>query len=449
VALFTRDLRVWDNPMLSAAAKADHVVPLFVVDAAMTGFRSPNRDAFLCDCLADLDADLRERGAGLVVRRGDPVEEVRRLAARVDAAEVHVAGDVSGYAQRREAHLEEMLRSEGRRLVVHDGSITAVPPGAITPQGKDHMAVFTPYFRRWSQVALRTPLRPPRRLSLPEDVSASRPPNLRALGGGATSPRLPPGGEREARRRLAAWQRRVDRYQEQHDDLAGDATSRLSPYLHFGCLSPTELVVRVGRDSPGAEAFVRQVAWRDFHHQMLAARPEAAHRDYRPRGDRWHEDPDSFSAWCEGRTGYPVVDAAMRQLRAEGWMHNRARLLSASFLAKTLYVDWRLGARHFLELLVDGDLANNQLNWQWVAGTGADTRPNRVLNPLRQAQRFDPHGDYVRRYVPELRDVPGAAVHQPWRLPPEVREGLGYPAPIVDLDEGAAGFRAARNSGGR
>ena len=446
VALFTRDLRLHDNPVLVAAANADHVVPLFVVDAAMVGFRAPNRAAFLHDCLADLDAGLRERGAGLVVRRGDVVEEVRRLASRVDAIEVHVAADVSHYAQRREARLDEALRADGRGLVVHEASITTVPPGQVTPQGKDHMAVFTPYFRRWSQVSLRAPLNAPRAFTLPHGVSASPVPSMGELGGGETSPDLPKGGEQEARRRLAAWQRRVDRYEEQHDDLAGDATSRLSPDLHFGCLSPTEVVSRVGRESPGARAFVRQVAWRDFHHQVLAARPEAAHQDYRPRGDRWHEDPESFAAWREGRTGYPVGDAAMRQLTAEGWMHNRARMLAASFLTKTLYVDWRLGARHFLDLLVDGDVANNQLNWQWVAGTGADTRPNRVLNPLRQAHRFDPAGDYVRRYVPELRSVAGAAVHQPWKMPDHARDGLDYPAPIVDLDGGAAAFHAARRS---
>ncbi|HET8605284.1 MAG TPA: deoxyribodipyrimidine photo-lyase [Marmoricola sp.] len=445
LALFTRDLRVHDNPVLVEAAKARHVVPLFVLDEAIAGFRNPNKAAFLRDCLEDLDAELQDRGAGLVVRRGHPVEEVRRLAARAGAEEVHVAADVSGYAQAREQALAEGLEEDGRRLVVHDGSITAVPPGAVTPSGKDHAAVFTPYYRRWARTRLRTPLAAPRTLTLPDGVTPGRLPDPEALGGGPTAQHLPRGGEREARRRLAAWVRAVEGYADGHDDLAGDRTSRLSPYLHFGCLSPAEVVARVGRDGEGAEAFVRQIAWRDFHHQMLAARPEVSVHDYRPRDDRWRRDEDAFGAWCEGRTGYPIVDAGMRQLAAEGWMHNRARLLVASFLTKTLYLDWRLGARHFLDHLLDGDVANNQLNWQWVAGTGADTRPNRVLNPLRQAERFDPEGEYVRRYVPELRGVEGSAVHQPWKLPEEQRRALDYPDRIVDHDEAAAAFRQARS----
>lgn len=194
----------------------------------------------------------------------------------------------------------------------------------------------------------------------------------------------------------------------------------------------------------GPVAFLRQLAWRDFHHQVLAARPRSAWADYRARGDRWRTDEKEIAAWREGRTGYPVVDAAMRQLLHEGWMHNRGRLLVASFLTKTLYVDWRVGARHFLDLLVDGDLANNQLNWQWTAGTGTDTRPNRVLNPLAQARRFDPRGDYVRRWVPELAGLKGTAVHQPWKLPGPDRARLDYPDPIVDLDEGRDRFVWAR-----
>ncbi|MER6982715.1 FAD-binding domain-containing protein, partial [Streptomyces carpinensis] len=187
--------------------------------------------------------------------------------------------------------------------------------------------------------------------------------------------------------------------------------------------------------------------WRDFHRQVLAARPEAAWADYRDRHDRWRSERDArhdIEAWREGRTGFPIIDAAMRQLLYEGWMHNRGRLLAGSFLTKTLYVDWRVGARHFLDLLVDGDLANNQLNWQWVAGTGTDTRPNRVLNPLTQAKRYDPDGTYVRRWVPELRDLAGPEVHQPWKLDGPERAALRYPEPIVDLSEGLARFRDAR-----
>jgi deoxyribodipyrimidine photo-lyase len=296
-------------------------------------------------------------------------------------------------------------------------------------------------------VGIRQPLGAPAKVTVPEVRSEPLPAASR-LARGRPSPALPGGGEREARRRMAAWLGGpIDRYADLHDDLYADGTSRLSPYLHFGCLSAAELVHRARRrGGTGADAFVRQVAWRDFHRQMLADRPRIAREDYRARGDRWRADDAQIAAWRDGRTGYPLVDAAMRQLTGEGWMHNRGRLITASFLTKTLYADWRIGARHFLDLLVDGDVANNQLNWQWVAGTGAATRPNQVLNPLAQARRFDPRGDYVRRWVPELADVEGAAVHRPWLLPEAERARLGYPEPIVDLSEGLARFRAARGA---
>jgi deoxyribodipyrimidine photo-lyase len=246
----------------------------------------------------------------------------------------------------------------------------------------------------------------------------------------------------------AYWRHGLEVYDRTRDDLAADATSRLSAHLHFGTLSPVELVHRARRHGgAGAEAFVRQLAWRDFDRQLLAARPESAHRDYRTRHDRWRTERTAagdIDAWREGRTGYPVIDAAMRQLRAEGWMHNRARLLTACFLTKTLYVDWRIGAAHFLHWLVDGDLADNQLNWQWMAGTGADSRPNRVLNPVTQGRKYDPEGVYVRRWIPELAGVEGPLVHEPWRLPGRERAALDYPDPIVTLAEGLDRFRRAR-----
>ncbi|MBT2382486.1 deoxyribodipyrimidine photo-lyase [Streptomyces sp. ISL-11] len=463
IALFTSDLRLRDNPGLAGALRvARRVVPLFVVDSgiAAAGFVVPNRAAFLADCLADLDAALRERGGRLVIRRGDVVGETCRVAAETGAGEVHLAGGVSGYALRREERLRAALAADGRGLRVHDAVITAVAPGAVVPSGaakradgagrsgKDHFAVFTPYFRRWSAEVPRPVAAAPRAVPLPE-VRSEPLPTAESLAPGRPSPALPRGGESEGRRRFEAWRRsRLARYAELHDDLPADATSRLSPYLHFGCLSPVELVARARRaGGAGAEAFVRQLAWRDFHHQLLAARPGAARRDYRTRHDHWRVDAEELAAWREGRTGYPVVDAAMRQLAHEGWAHNRARLLAASFLTKTLYLDWRAGARHFLDLLVDGDVANNQLNWQWVAGTGSDTRPNRVLSPLAQARRFDPAGEYVRRWVPELAGLAGAAVHQPWRLRGEERARYAYPDPIVDLPDALARFRRARGVG--
>ncbi|WP_320773943.1 deoxyribodipyrimidine photo-lyase [Streptomyces sp. CRN 30] len=450
VALFTADLRLHDQPPLRAASDGSgHVVPLFVRDRAVdgAGFAAPNRLAFLADCLHDLDAGLRSRGGHLVLRSGDVVEEVCRVAAESDADEVHMASDVSAYARAREARLRRALEGGGRRLHVHDTVTTVVPPGEVTPASSDHFAVFTPYFRHWCDLRPRDVLAAPRTVRVPDGVGSEPLPDRSALTD--LSPALARGGEAEGRRRLAAWLRGpVARYEDRHDDLAGDATSRLSPHLHFGTLSPVEVVHRARKaGGPGAESFVRQIAWRDFHRQVLAARPAASATDYRTRHDRWRSGRDAredAAAWKAGRTGYPLVDAAMRQLLHEGWMHNRARLLTASFLTKTLYVDWRVGARHFLDLLVDGDVANNQMNWQWAAGTGTDSRPNRVLNPLAQARRYDPDGTYVRRWVPELKEVSGRAVHEPWKLPGAERSALDYPDPVVDLAEGLARFRRAR-----
>ncbi|MFD0265693.1 cryptochrome/photolyase family protein [Streptomyces sp. NPDC127106] len=452
VVLYTSDLRLHDHPPLRAAlSSCDRVVPLFVRDPAVdaAGFAAPNRLAFLADCLADLDTALRERGGRLVLRSGDTVDEVCALARDQDADEVHLAAGVSGYARAREERLRAALEAEGRRLYAHDGVVTAAAPGSVVPAGSDHFAVFTPYFRRWADVPLRRVLAAPRSVPVPDGIGSDPLPRRQALAG--VSPGLARGGEREARTLLTRWLHGgLARYGDLHDDLAGDGTSRLSPHLHFGTLSATEAVQRArAAGGPGGEAFVRQLCWRDFHHQVLAARPDSAARDYRGRGDRWRTGAaaeEETRAWKEGRTGYPVVDAAMRQLRHEGWMHNRGRLLAASFLTKTLYVDWRVGARHFLDLLVDGDLANNQLNWQWVAGTGTDTRPNRVLNPVRQGHRFDPEGRYVHRWVPELAGLEAPRLHEPWRLPGPDRARYDYPDPVVELADGLDRFRRGRGA---
>ncbi|MGW2201531.1 cryptochrome/photolyase family protein [Streptomyces sp. NPDC001774] len=450
VVLFTSDLRVHDHPPLRAAlGPGNETVPLFVRDPAVdwAGFAAPNRLAFLADCLGDLDSGLRERGGRLVVRSGDPVDVVRAVVREADADEVHMAAGVSAFARRREDRLRRALEEDGRRLYVHDGVVTALPAGAVTPDGSDHYAVFTPYFKRWSNERLREPLAAPHKVRVPRGIRSEDLPDRSDVP--SVSEGLAAGGEKEGRKRLTAWLGRgADAYEERHDDLAGDATSRLSPYLHFGAVSAAEAVHRARtRGGPGAEAFVRQLCWRDFHHQVLAARPEAAEDDYRSRSDAWRHGKQAeadLRAWQEGRTGYPVVDAAMRQLAHEGWMHNRGRLLAASFLTKTLYIDWRAGARHFLDLLVDGDVANNQLNWQWMAGTGTDTRPNRVLNPVTQGKRYDPQGAYVRRWVPELAGLEGPAVHEPWKLPGLERARYDYPDPVVELPDGLARFRRAR-----
>jgi deoxyribodipyrimidine photo-lyase len=443
LVLFNRDLRVHDNPALAAAARAERTLPLFVLDEALLGsrFAAPNRVAFMREALLDLDQSLRGAGGRLFVRRGEPVAEAIAIARECGAEELHVSADYSAFATARERRLAAACAEERIAFHAHPGA-TIVPPGAVTPTGGDHFKVFTPYHRAWSELPLRRRAGPPRRLEVPSRLPAGRIPALDKLTSGSPSPERAAGGETEGRRLARAFLRdRLGEYDERHDDLPGDATSRLSAHLRFGCVSPLALA-QDARERRGGAPFVRQLCWRDFHHQVLAANPSLPHRDYRPRGDRWSRSQRTFEAWQQGLTGYPLVDAGMRQLAAEAFMHNRARMAVASFLTKDLYVDWRRGARHFWDLLSDGEIANNAGNWQWVAGTGNDTRPNRVLSPVRQAERFDPDGEYVRRYLPELEPVRGKAIFRPWLM-----EGFGrldYPKPIVDHDEAVAAFKSHR-----
>ncbi|BEP12549.1 deoxyribodipyrimidine photo-lyase [Acidothermaceae bacterium B102] len=445
ILVYGRDLRVADHPALAVAATYDTVIPLFVLDEAILagGFNRPNRAAMLAAALEDVDASLRRLGAGLVVRRGDWVTEIAALARSHEADAVVLHSDVSGYAQSRTRKLAAAVSC---RVEAVEGGTTAVPPGKVLPSGGSRFQVFTPYHRAWEQaLPWREIAETPKKLRLPDGVDrGSLPTREDICPAGDVSPELDVGGEAAGRKRVSAWLAKgVERYEDLHDDLAADGTSRLSGHLHFGTLSAYEIVGRSDHGKPGVGAFNRQLCWRDFHAQVLAASPEATHQDYRPHGDRWRNDDEGFEAWAEGRTGYPIVDAGMRQLAREGYMHNRARLITGSFLTKTLYIDWRRGAQHFADLLVDGDVSNNTMNWQWIAGTGTDSRPGRVLNPLRQAERYDPQGEYVRRYVPELAGIEGFAVHEPWKLstPPK-----HYPEPIVDLREGAERFKAARST---
>ncbi|SDG53165.1 deoxyribodipyrimidine photo-lyase [Sinosporangium album] len=435
IVLFNRDLRVHDHPALDAACdRARSVVPLFVIEPKLP---SGHRGGFLLDCLADLRSSLRDRGGDLVVRRGDAVAETMRLADEVGADAVWTSADVSGYARGREGRLA--AECERARLDFQlFGGVTVVAPGAVVPAGGgDHYRVFTPYWRAWQATRRRAVLPAPERVALPAGLAPGRIPASfpgrrgRSAGGVASGRSVRhgtlAGGETAARERLQRWLRfSAADYPDVRDDLAGDGTSKVSPYLRFGCLSPLEVVTRA--EGVGGEEFTRQLCWRDFFHQVAYAFPEINRRDYRPGGGEWRDDKDALDAWREGHTGIPIVDAGMRQLEAEGWMHNRARMIVASYLVKHLRVDWRLGADHFFDLLLDGDVANNSGNWQWAAGTGNDTRPNRVLNPIRQAKRFDPDGDYVRRYVPELEHLSAKIVHEPWKLPSPLRR---YPPPLT------------------
>lgn len=427
VVLLTRDLRLHDNPALAAACAADRVVPLYVLDPALAGL-SPNRTRFLHQSLADLRENLRGIGGDLVVRTGDPVAETITVARETGAETITMAADVSRYAVRRESRLKEESERHRINLELH-GGLTVVDPGELRPGGGgDCYKVFTPYYRAWSARQWRTEAPRPKRITLPDGLAVGSLPT--AQSGGCE------GGESAAHRRLTGWLRQgISGYADAHDDLAADDTSRLSPYLRWGCLSPLTLA-QAGR-AHDADAFVRQLCWRDFYYQVAWVYPRLSTEALRPAADKdWRTDDDALKQWQDGLTGVPVVDAGMRQLREEGWMHNRARLITAAFLTKHLGIDWRLGVSWFFRWLIDGDVPNNSGNWQWTAGTGNDSRPYRRFNPIRQALRFDPDGVYVRRYVPELKSIAGPAVHQPWRL-----SGLDYPKPLESHRDEAVWLR--------
>ena len=416
------------------------MVPAFVLDEEIISrFRThASRLAFLTESLADLDEGLRQRGGTLVIRRGRWPAAVLALARTTGATTIHVADDYSGYAQRRLASLCTAAAASRLKVVRHPG-VTLAEPGHPAPARGRGYQVFGPYYRRWLDSTRRPLVAAPERIKLPAGLDPGRRPALGEITTSRPAADRAVGGEHAAIARLRAWAAGgLAGYPASRDLLAAGHVSGLSPYIHFGCISPLTIAAEVA-GQPGSEEFLRQIAWRDFFHQVLAAWPDAAWRDFRGRGDQWRDDPQALQAWQAGLTGYPVVDAAMRQLAAEGFMPGRARMIVASFLTKDLYLDWRSGAAHFMRELTDGDVACNQLNWQWVAGTGTDTSPHRIFNPILQSQRFDPRGTYLRTYLPELTALPAEHIHDPAAA---VRKACGYPAPIVDHRAAVAEYRS-------
>jgi len=462
-----RDLRVHDHPALHAAlAAAEHVVPVFCFDPRILGGRhaSGPRTQFMLDCLADLDRSLRERGGALVVRRGPPERELAALAEEVGAREVHFSFDTTAYARRRGERVHAALGAAGLALHGHPGvNVVEDARAQRTGAGKPY-TVFTPFYKSCLKAPHREVLPAPERVPLPEGLDPGVLPSLEDLGLSERVPHAIPAGESQARARLVAFvEGPIEGYGSGQDRMGADRTSRLSPYLHFGCLSPREVLEHASGEGQGPERFRRQLYWADFYNHVIHHFPENAREEFqeRFRGTlEWPGTDEHFRAWAEGRTGYPLVDAGMRQLAAEGWMHNRARLVVGSFLIKDLGVDWRRGEAHFMRLLIDGDEAVNNGNWQWIASTGTDPAPffRRLYNPTRQMETHDPKGAYVRRYVPELRDVPDEHIREPWAMPGEVQEAAGcaigrdYPAPIVDHAEArraaAERYRVAIGAGG-
>jgi len=428
-----RDLRLWDHPALHAAAhSADggRVLPLFVVDPALWRPAGAPRLAWLLRSLRSLSAAM---DGALVVRAGDPTEVLPRVTDELGAASVHVSADSGPYGRVRDERTEAAL---GDRPLVRTGSPYVLGPGSVTKADGSPYQVFTPFLRAWLERGWPAPAGPPPTgLRWAHGIESHDLPDQPELDG----VELPDVGEQAA---SARWHEFVGSaladYGSARDrpDLAG--TSGLSAHLKYGEIHPRTLLADLGRQGgrqggEGARVFRTELAWRDFYADVLWHHPASA-RDYlRPAYARmrYDEPGERFEAWRLGRTGYPFVDAGMRQLRAIGWMHNRVRMVVASFLVKDLHVEWQHGARHFMRWLRDGDLASNQHGWQWAAGSGTDAAPYfRVFNPVSQGVKFDPNGGYVRQWVPELAHLAGATAHQPWLAPDGYRHG--YPQPIVD-----------------
>ncbi len=441
-----RDLRLADNPALSAAlAHAPHVVPVFILDPALLDAPGPSlaakRQAFLFGGLRHLEDDLRAIGSELMVRRGQPVAVLAQLLVETGAQAIYAAEDFSPYARRRDALVARHLP-----LKLAGGVTLHHPREVVKADGSPH-TTFAAFSRAWQALA-----RPGERELLPAPTRLYHP------GAYASYPLPQPTtpshflpGETPARAALLSFiDEWVFAYADGRNRLDGDSTSALSPYLRFGMISAREVVVaalRAIQSAPhaqarrSAEAWLNELIWREYYCAILYHFPDVRRRAFQPRlrNIEWQNDQHAFQVWCAGRTGFPVVDAAMRQLAETGWMHNRARMITASFLVKDLLIDWRWGEQWFMRHLVDGDPAANNGGWQWVAGVGAGAAAYfRVFNPVAQARKCDPSGDYARAWIPELRRVPDAYIHEPWTMPIDIQRqarcliGQDYPAPIVD-----------------
>lgn len=437
-----KDLRVGDHAPLREAAAAGEVIPLFVLDphffAPDRARRLPHRMQFLLESLTALQASLAGLGSRLLVVAGRSVEVVPRLAAQWQADQVLAHRWVEPFGRERDRRIAGALDHAGIDLRLFEGE-TLLAPGSVRNGQGGMFRVFTPFARAvGARLDLPPALDRPRTLPpVPPglDVPEVPLPTLADLGL-RPNPDLLAGGEAAAWERMRAFLSGPLRdYGTDRDRMDRAGTSRLSADLKFGTLSIRALWQAVGASGASADRFFNELLWREFSHHLLWEWPELLEQPFRPAfaGFPWREDPEAWEAWTEGRTGYPVVDAAARQLKAEGFVHNRARMVAASFLTKHLLLDYRRGEAHYLRWLTDGDWAQNNAGWQWSAGCGCDAQPwFRIFNPVTQGLKFDPEGAYVRRWVPELAACPTAYLHAPWKAPGQLRRTLDYPEPIVD-----------------
>jgi deoxyribodipyrimidine photo-lyase len=401
---FRRDLRISDHPALLAAIEAsDEIVPLFIMDDKVAKKSGPNRQAYLAKSLRALDVSLNEK---LLVISGDPSEVLKDIMNRYGATSVHVSADHTPYGVVRDAKVVK----NGIELI-QTGSSYAVAPGRVRKSDETPYRVYTPFYRAWCTHGWRAPAVKPKQIKAVEPLDGDRNfPDWRAEIEIAA-------GENAALDRWHEFQRNgLDTYDENRNFSGIDGTSRLSAHLRWGEIHPRTLLANLG-DNKAHDVFRKEIAWREFYADVLHHNPQTTWDYYAPRfKEMRYEKPDSkFNAWCEGKTGYPFVDAAMRQLLQTGWMHNRTRMVVASFLVKDLHLEWQHGARFFSQHLIDYDIASNSHGWQWTAGCGTDASPYyRVFNPIEQGKRFDANGDYIRKFVPELAHLSAAEIHEPW-----------------------------------
>jgi deoxyribodipyrimidine photo-lyase len=422
-----RDIRLGDNGALQSAAAAGTVVPLFVWEDNLLGGAGDFRRAFLFDALESLDDSV---GRALIYRDGPAITAVPEFCRLVGADTVHITEDFAPWGRARDAEVERALAASGVRLVRADTPYV-IAPGTVRKDDGTPLKVFTPFYKRWLTHRWSSFGDGAVEFADHRDLCAGP---RRREGFQAASP--VPAGESAAWRRFDEWSSRaMDRYKDDRNNPALDGTSMMSPYLKFGVVHPRQLLERLDATA-GAEHFRSEIAWREFYADVLFHQPRTAWENLQPKMDAIKVDTDDaarerFAVFCRGETGYPIVDAGIRQMITTGWMHNRVRMIVASFLVKDLHLPWQWGARFFMEHLVDGDIASNNHGWQWTAGTGTDAAPYfRVFNPTSQGAKFDPSGDYVRRFVPELADVDSKHIHDPSGLGLLAPEG--YPAPMVD-----------------
>lgn len=424
-----RDLRLTDNAALHSALEAGSTLPVFILDPAF-GDSSPRRKNFLYEGLSALDKELRKRNSYLVIRKGKPVDVLRQLFDEVKAEAIYAEEDFTPYARKRDALIQKILP-----LKLIQGQ-TVHHPHAILKQDGRPYTVYTPYSKIWKAQLSKIKIIPaPEKIDTPKGIRSEPLPEFKTNS-------LFPAGETDALHRLRQFiNLPIISYHDARNRMDLDGTSALSPYIRFGMIGLRQAVhaaqtsLLVSRNSKGSEIWLNELIWREFYIQILYHFPHVAKTAFNNTLTKipWRNKPSEFAAWKRGETGVPVVDAAMRQLKESGWMHNRARMIVASFLVKDLLIDWRWGEKWFMENLLDGDIAANNGGWQWTAGTGTDAAPYfRIFNPVLQSAKFDPNGDYIRKWIPELRGLNAKQIHTPWEYdlrPP------GYPSePIVDRE---------------